>query len=533
MEMQPPESRLRPDGTSEHGPARYAKPSEWAQHKDTIRKLYLIENKTLDEVRRIMLDEHQFYATPSMYKKRIRFWHFSKKLEENEVLEVLQQKIEKEAAGENSPTLVIRGRVVRNQRLRRFLERRPDTLARLEVQQAPFSSTNDRSLLVAPPRVPRVRSLSLESRDMEKTLTAVRDYIRECAFGPNASWIWTPEGYTSRRSKVVNLRASKSNMHQAVDEFYLLQAYIDEGKPPSTIFQLLNSTLNRVSGAIKTELPEFFFQMIEVLHHKWSNHPELSRIFRRHVAELAVVHLGKNHPITIFWIHMLKEQDGGSFRTPQGVLEMLLQELAVSLGSQDHLTCTALDYLLRFITYTQGPVVATKRFKDWLLAYPGWDDPERWSGSIKSRLAISKCRMVRSNYHYNGPGPLASAAMTYQKPGANPLSGQDASFFLSYLGGRIALRDGDSQRAEGWLLKAMVVAKQCGKPQKLDYLLKVFTNLQVLYTAIEQKEKLNAVTEELNILKSQLPKDFEWVTHENPNSEDRLIAKLVSQVVSK
>jgi len=42
---------------------RYAKPSEWAAHKALIKKLYLDENKTLDEMRRIMADEHQFRAT--------------------------------------------------------------------------------------------------------------------------------------------------------------------------------------------------------------------------------------------------------------------------------------------------------------------------------------------------------------------------------------------------------------------------------------------------------------------------------------
>lgn len=61
--MQPSVARLESDGTTEHGQVRYAKPSEWAAHKDLIRRLYLDENKTLDEVRRIMADENQFHAT--------------------------------------------------------------------------------------------------------------------------------------------------------------------------------------------------------------------------------------------------------------------------------------------------------------------------------------------------------------------------------------------------------------------------------------------------------------------------------------
>lgn len=63
MEMQPSADRLEADGIADHGRVRYAKPSEWTAQKDIIRRLYLDENKTLDEVRRIMADKHQFHAT--------------------------------------------------------------------------------------------------------------------------------------------------------------------------------------------------------------------------------------------------------------------------------------------------------------------------------------------------------------------------------------------------------------------------------------------------------------------------------------
>ncbi|KAI3320839.1 hypothetical protein HD806DRAFT_505134 [Xylariaceae sp. AK1471] len=508
--MQSPAARLESQGAAAHDPIQYAKPSEWAAQKDIIRKLYLVENKTLDEVRRIMADEHQFHATPSMYKKRIRSWRFSKKLQEDDVLDVLQQKLEKQAAGENSPAFVIRGRLVKNQRIKRFLERRPETLARLQVNSTSVSTIgSSRSPSEVSTEIPRVRSLSPESRNLERTLTVVRNYIRKCAFGPDASWIWTPAGYASQMGRITDQRTSRSDMFLAVDEFYLLQASIDNNEPPKEVFHLLNSTLNRLSGVIRTELPDFFFHMIEILQHRWSSYPDLSQIFRRHVAELAVAHLGRNHPISILWLHLLRGQDGESLGVPHTVLDMLLQELAVSLGSQDHLTCVALDYLLRFVTYTQGPAMAAKRFKDWMSAYPGWDDPARWSEIVKSRLAISQCRLVRSNYHAIDTRPFTSAAMRYQKPGIDPLSELHSNFMLSYLGGRIAIRNGDSERAEGWFLKALTVAKQCRGPKKTDYLVKVFTNLQVLYTATYKEEKLATILEELKALKAEWPTEEE------------------------
>jgi hypothetical protein len=145
--------------------------------------------------------------------------------------------------------------------------------------------------------------------------------------------------------------------------------------------------------------------------------------------------------------------------------------------------------------------MATKRFKDWLFAHPKWGDPVKWTGTIQPRLAIAKYHIARSSFHLtNDARPPTSAALHYQ----NPFTDLDSHFFMLYLGGQIAIRNGDSERAQGLLLKAMVVAKQCSGAQKIGYLIKVFTNLQVLYRDTNQKEELLTVLEELEALKSGL-----------------------------
>ncbi|KAI1110686.1 Clr5 domain-containing protein [Nemania sp. NC0429] len=513
MEMQSSAARLESDGIAEHGRVRYAKPSEWTAQKDIIRRLYLDENKTLDEVRRIMADKHQFHATPSMYKKRIRVWHFSKKLEEDDVLEVLQQKLERKAAGETSHNLVIRGRVVRNQRLRRFLERRPEVLNRLQVNPDLLVSIGSPSSSYGvPTTVPRVRSLSPESRNMEMTLSAVRDYVRECAGGPNAPWTWASGAYTSRRREAMDLRSSRADMFQAVDEFYCLQASIDGDRPPKEVFQLLNSTLNRLSGAIKMELPDLVFQMLEILQHPWSNHPELSRIFRRHVADLGVVHLGINHPLSILWIHMLREHDRNSVRLSHDILELLLQELLISMGPHHHLTCVALDYVLRFLMHTQDAHVSWKRFHRWLTAYPEWQEPQKWAESVRAKLQDSgdedsgRSKVILN--HRVGDGRLLmSPAMEYQRGAAS--EDLHSRHLLPYLSGRIAIRNGDAERAEGWFLIAKAAAKEIRPPHLIIYYLNSFTNLHVLYSATNQEEKLAGMHKELQVFKAELPVGFE------------------------
>ncbi|KAI0859065.1 Clr5 domain-containing protein [Xylaria cubensis] len=508
--MQSSVVRSESDVAAEHGRVRYAKPSEWAAQKDIIKKLYLDENKTLDEVRRVMADEHHFYATPSMYKKRIRAWHFSKKLEEDDVLEVLQQKLERKAAGEASHNLVIRGRVVRNQRLRRFLERRPEVLARLQVHPDSLVSIGSPSSSYGiPVEVPRVRAISPESRAMEMTLSSVRDYIRECALGPNPSWAWTRNGYTSRRPEIIDLRGSRMDMLRAIDEFYCLQASIDDKKPPNEIFQLLNSTLNYLNSAIRAELPDFIFQMIEILHHPWSNHTELARIFRRHVVELGIAHLGINHPITILWMNMLRANDDDSIRLTHNVLEMLLQELLESKGPHGHLTSVALNYILRFLIHTQDSFVSWKRFAKWNIAYPEWDNQSKWSAPVRSRLEAYNNPTSKPHHYINDNRALISPAMEYQRPGGS-FGDKHSKYLLPYLAGRIAVRNGDADRAEGWFLKAKAAAKQVGLPHLADYFPKAYTNLHVLYSATEQEDKLAALHEELSAFKADLPAETKW-----------------------
>ncbi|KAI0975519.1 Clr5 domain-containing protein [Xylaria arbuscula] len=527
--MQSSAAHLESDGTTEHGQVRYAKPSEWAAQKDIIKRLYLDDNKTLDEVRRIMADEHQFHATPSMYKKRIRAWHFSKKLEEDDVLEVLQQKLEKKAAGESSHNLVIRGRVVRNQRLRRFLERRPDVLARLQAHPGSAAPIGSPSSYDVPTDIPRVRSLSPESRNMERTLSAVRDYVR------SPLWMVADSGDAYRNVEIIDPRALRSDMLQAVDEFYWLQSSIDNNKQPKVIFQLVNSTLNRLSSAMRAELPDFFFQMLEILQHPWSNHTELSHIFRRHVAELAVVHLGRNHPMSILWIHLLREDnDENSNRIFQDVMELLLQELLMSKGPQNHMTCVALDYLLRFLIHTQGAFPSWKRFKRWLDAYPGWDDAVKWSNYVKSTLEDTKRSSIVStsisnisnhlhhnhhHHHHNTTGTRRStpASIEYQRPGGPSFGDIHSAYLLPYLSGRISIRNGDAERAEGFLLKAKTVARQARQPHQTDYYCKVYTNLHVLYVAMNQEEKLAALHEELVAFKAGHSPEVRWPTENLPH----------------
>ncbi|KAF2833878.1 hypothetical protein CC86DRAFT_16155 [Ophiobolus disseminans] len=52
----------------------------WDQHQVELQKLYLVDNKTLDEIRQWMSRERSFTATPKQYKDRFKVWGWQKNL---------------------------------------------------------------------------------------------------------------------------------------------------------------------------------------------------------------------------------------------------------------------------------------------------------------------------------------------------------------------------------------------------------------------------------------------------------------------
>ncbi|KAI1437471.1 hypothetical protein GGR50DRAFT_75431 [Xylaria sp. CBS 124048] len=73
----------------------------WESHKETIRKLYLDENRPLKEVMAIMRQKG-FRATVRMYKSRFDKWGFSKNNSKREVVTMLQVQRQRNALGKRT-----------------------------------------------------------------------------------------------------------------------------------------------------------------------------------------------------------------------------------------------------------------------------------------------------------------------------------------------------------------------------------------------------------------------------------------------
>ncbi|KAK7755860.1 Nitrilase [Diatrype stigma] len=316
----------QPDSSATPGlvavpPKQYATAKDWQSHKHIIEQLYLEEDRTLDQLITIMADRR------NMFKKRIRAWGIDKKLKEDDVLEAMFLKAQRDAAGKPSE-LIIRGRVVGFERIWRYIERKPELRSikwdRGRGRAAGKKSSGHvicRTPASSPPPM-FIRSPPEYCR-LEVALNGVRATIRLCV--PSAAEL--NEGKKQPLNNILaggdsgNARQSaqkqqqqqgcqkKSHssprMYQLLDEFTWLQTALDIGRPTAAIFQILNARLDQLVTVMKANSPEFIFHLLEICQFKFAGYAQLDRLLYRHIEELLIAVHGRNHPMAVSWAQIV------------------------------------------------------------------------------------------------------------------------------------------------------------------------------------------------------------------------------------
>ncbi|KAL1628555.1 hypothetical protein SLS56_005787 [Neofusicoccum ribis] len=100
--------------------------SEWESHKETIRRLYLEEDKTRCEVMRAMENKFDFRAEAGKYERQFRKWNFRKNLNEKEWRAVVRRINKRKAQGKESQ-LRIDGILVTAKKLKKATARYQDS----------------------------------------------------------------------------------------------------------------------------------------------------------------------------------------------------------------------------------------------------------------------------------------------------------------------------------------------------------------------------------------------------------------------
>ncbi|KAL2173749.1 Clr5 domain-containing protein [Thermothelomyces heterothallicus CBS 202.75] len=318
---------------------------EWQEHKETITRLYLHEKLTLNEVMEYMALNHYFFATPKMYRTRIRRWGIDKNNKGSEVAYMLRLKKQRDAQGKKS-SFFLRNRPVDWEDIERYLSRTPNFWAKhgsdsLDLSNEITCVTPPGSPPSSAPTVPQKLDAAQELRVHEEILRLFRDYTQ----GSFEQGVWrlSPDHkrYFGRGGVTASAR---------------LNAWYDRVRNVSD-WPGRDADVVRVVNRLLDDLPQFirdqdytvFPALMRCCFYLSARRPALGRAVAEFVARLCAVILGPKHPMSLAWSRIKSLPLPEYLLALQGTAKIRLDHLESRQceDAEDDNTITALrEYLL-------------------------------------------------------------------------------------------------------------------------------------------------------------------------------------------
>ncbi|RYP09429.1 hypothetical protein DL764_001308 [Monosporascus ibericus] len=312
---------------------QYAKPPDWIRHKPTIKRLYLDLGWTLEKVQSYMEDQHQFYATKSMYKKRLQVWQFVK----------------------NSKRDV--------QPMRPQQDIRKDIPLRLAVNDAsPTSSGSPWGMFTAPPRAP---SLS----DLQRTVAALQLYYRASLYAVD-----TPHGDWQRLVLGTGTAEDSHTVHEKVlrllriNDTFLFVAELIRTRGCPSLIQMLQPLFDNLRWAVTSHNPETIICLLRLLQGiRLRQQSGLACILKGYVSEMSSTVLGKSHQFSVIWRQLSRYTRDEMAEVEKHLLSAASFEWRCALNGDGTPSATPFDSMLDEYVLRWENVVT--RARTWLDIY--------------------------------------------------------------------------------------------------------------------------------------------------------------------
>ncbi|KAK3689536.1 hypothetical protein B0T22DRAFT_375373 [Podospora appendiculata] len=281
---------------------KWAKPLDWVAVKSTIRQLYIDEKKTLKQLMAIMEIQHNFHATPKMYKSKFKQWNLSKSFKPREVLAVLQVAEDREAAGKAS-RIIVRGKEVDLDWVKDYIKRKRAKSARV-VFGDHIRSVNmgiekmDKVICRTPSPSPQpLLKPPATLSQAEELLHTVGLYVDGAFAG--GQWFVDKKGCCRSRKG----RRGNFFFLNLWDRLDIASNLMDKSEPVDLV-KILSPAFVYLSDIIREEDPRsfpFLLGCFEVLRHR--SRTDLMGSFLRYTAQLSARILGPEHPHSRIWKH--------------------------------------------------------------------------------------------------------------------------------------------------------------------------------------------------------------------------------------
>ncbi|KAI2603663.1 hypothetical protein GGR54DRAFT_462531 [Hypoxylon sp. NC1633] len=444
---------------------RYATSQDWTRLQAVIMRVYLNEDKTLEEVKSYMEEHHEFFATVPMYKKKLSSWNAFKNLRLDEVLQILYLKKHRDAVHKPS-VFFIRNREVDHGNLQVYLSRNPSVFAKLETGAEPnpeairdvtcrtplsFSSTwvskSHSPILACPAPTILCTGLLPLSEDMFRTL---RLYLDQ-SFGTRL-WSWSEDGCWNTRGRY----GPSVLLISIVDRCMTAGLSVSRQVEPVAIRRALDTPFAMLIKVFRNPPPIFIPKLLSAAAH-------LNRIGREDIRalllqfcyDLAGAILGHDHPLTRFWKCFVTIPQADQLEAIGRVLALCVSDHDKRLGTAHPLTAEA------YLNYFDA-VIRDKSSREQLeslqhqITRIGDQFPDKsLLGLLMLEHALATCKLNLERQHLD----KAEEALSHLDSGS--LAARDESFRCVWLGYVQCIR-GHMQSAEGSYRNSVLAARRTG-----------------------------------------------------------------------
>ncbi|KAI0906420.1 hypothetical protein F4823DRAFT_78214 [Ustulina deusta] len=482
---------------------KYATPEDWPKLQDVIVRLYVEENKTLEEVRQYMEENHDFVATISMYKRQLASWNAFKNLRFDEVLQILRLKRQREAEHDRGSVFFVRDRKVEIDSLQIYISRNPSLYSKLESGEEPHSdAVRDVSCRTpAPSESPSVlpeqnkRAQEKVPEVMPKPTSELHDDLIQllrtymCEGFESGTWVRSGSHCWSSRGR----RGPAELLKSLLDRCMTAALSVGRQVEPAAIRHALDTPFSLLIRVFKNPPPEIIPRILCIAARlELIGRREIQGILLQFCSDLARALYGRGHSLSNFWQTLLDVPAAERNRAIVVVLTQCVSEFDERLGTAHSLSTEV--YLLYFdaVVRQEDPKTQAENLECRLSKLDEQNIDDSVLAMLKFEHALATCKADLAD----GQPDKADDALSQLD--ITTLSPRDDSFRCVWLG-YVRWMKGDTTAAEKAYKDSVQAAKLTGSR---DCVCEALFQLETFY--LHRQEPLQAEgirAERLNALR--------------------------------
>ncbi|OTB00438.1 hypothetical protein M426DRAFT_26579 [Hypoxylon sp. CI-4A] len=444
---------------------QYATPQDWIRLQAVVMRLYLDEDKTLEEVKSFMETHHEFFATIPMYKKKFTAWGAFKNLRFDEVLQILTLKKRRDALDKPSQ-FFIRNREVDNSSLQVYLSRNPSVFAKMEAGVSPSpDAIRDVSCRTPPLQestlvlrqaspLPKSPSPSIQCNRLspvpEDMFRALHIYLDQ-SFNTGL-WSWSDSQCWNTRGRYGPSGLLSSVLDRCITAGLSVSRQVD----PVVIHHILEAPFAMLTRIFRNPPPILIPKVLSAaIHLNRIGREEIRTVLLQFCRDVTMEVFSQDHPLTRFWEGLLSIPELEQQDAMGRALALCLSEYDTRLGSSHPLTTEAYLKYFDAVEREKDPQSQLQSLKHQLSKVEGSSTNSSLLALLKLEHALATCKLELERGH------LDEAEDALSSLDARSLATRDESFRCVWLG-YIECLKGDLPAAEEFYKCSVLAARRTG-----------------------------------------------------------------------